>query len=43
VFIEVLHKELKKPYTGLDALRDLGYTQIMHVGSGNYIFKKLGE
>lgn len=43
VFIEVLHKELRKPYTGLDALQDLGYTQIMHVGSGNYIFKKLGE
>jgi len=43
VFIEVLHKELRNPYTGLDALRDLGYTQITHVGSGNYIFKKIGE
>ena len=41
VFIEVLHKELKKAYTALDALKDLGYSQIMHVGSGNYIFKKL--
>lgn len=41
IFIEVLHKELKKPYTALDALKDLGYSQIMHVGSGNYIFKKV--
>jgi FkbM family methyltransferase len=41
IFIEVLHKELKKSYTGLDALKDLGYSQIMHVGSGNYIFKKI--
>jgi len=40
VFIEVLHKELKKSYTGLDALQDLGYEQIKYVGSGNYIFKK---
>jgi FkbM family methyltransferase len=41
IFIEVLHKELKKPYTGKDALKDLGYTEILHVGSGNYIFKKI--
>ena len=40
IFIEVLHKELKKPYTGLNALSDLGYEQVMHVGSGNYIFIK---
>jgi FkbM family methyltransferase len=40
IFIEVLHKELKKPYTGRDALKDLGYTEVMHVGSGNYIYKR---
>lgn len=41
IFIEVLHKELKKPYTGKNALNDLGYTEILHVGGRNYIFKKI--
>jgi FkbM family methyltransferase len=40
VFIEILPKQLKLTHNAKDVLKSLGYREIMHVGSGNFIFSK---